>query len=57
MDEGRLSLSGSDLGYISQKQTGMLRSQTKVAQARACPNCGYVELYLNLQELKAWLFN
>lgn len=53
MDEGRLSLTGSGfLGYVSDKQTGMLRTVTKINQARACPNCGYVEIYLNPQELQ-----
>lgn len=54
MDEGWLSLAGSGyMGYVSKKQTGMIRVQTKINQARACPSCGYVELYLNPQELKS----
>ena len=54
MDEGRLSVSGSDhVGYVSNKQTGMLRVVTKAQLARACPNCGYMEMYLNPQELKS----
>ncbi len=52
MDEGALSAS-DPIGYVSKKQTGMLRSVTKISQARACLNCGYVELYLNPQELKS----
>ena len=51
MDEGRLSLSGSPAGYVSDKQTGMLRRATVIQAARACPNCGYVELYLDPKEL------
>lgn len=53
MDEGHLSWSGSGAtGYVSKKQTGMLRRATTVKQARACPNCGYVEMYLDPNELK-----
>jgi hypothetical protein len=52
MDEGRVSFSGSTAGYVSKKQTGMLRKATTIQQARACPNCGYVELYLDPNELK-----
>ena len=53
MDEGRMSLTGSGYaGYVSNKQTGMLRAVTKINLARACPNCGYVEMYLDPKELK-----
>jgi len=53
MDEGYMSWSGSgQSGYVSKKQTGMLRVVTKIALARACPNCGYVEMYLDPKELK-----
>jgi predicted nucleic-acid-binding Zn-ribbon protein len=52
MDEGRISFSGSTAGYVSSKQTGMIRRATTLQQARACLNCGYVELYLNPKELK-----
>jgi predicted nucleic-acid-binding Zn-ribbon protein len=53
MDEGRMSWSGnSHSGYVSNKQTGMLRTVTKIINARACPNCGYVEMYLDPKELK-----
>ena len=52
MDEGHVSFSGSASGYVSKKQTGMLRKAATIKQARACPNCGYVELYLDLKELK-----
>jgi predicted RNA-binding Zn-ribbon protein involved in translation (DUF1610 family) len=51
MDEGSLTLSDQP-GYVSRKQTGMLRTVTKISQARACPNCGYVEMYLDPRELK-----
>ena len=52
MDEGHLSFSGSAAGYVSNKQTGMIRRSTGIKQARACPNCGYVEVYLDPSELK-----
>jgi len=53
MDEGNMSWSGSGAsGYVSKKQTGMLRVVTKISQARACPNCGFVEMYLDPNELK-----
>lgn len=51
MDVGRPSF-GNPIGYISQKQTGMIRKPTTIQQARACLNCGYVELYLDPRELK-----
>ena len=52
MDEGRLSFSGSPGGYVSNKQTGMIRRPAAIKQARACPNCGYVEMYIDPNELK-----
>lgn len=51
MDEGSLSTSEQP-GYVSQRQTGMLRTVTKISRARACPNCGYVEMYLDPKELR-----
>jgi hypothetical protein len=51
MDEGRISFSGST-GYVSNKQTGMIRRATTIKEARACTNCGYVEMYLDPNELK-----
>jgi len=54
LDEGRLMMSGSDyIAYISNKQTGMIRTGTNVTQSRACSNCGYVEMYLDPKELKS----
>jgi predicted nucleic-acid-binding Zn-ribbon protein len=52
MDEGHISLSGSNAGYVSNKQTGMLRKAAPIRKARGCPNCGYVELYVEPKELK-----
>ena len=51
MDEGHLSFSDT-AGYVSKKQTGMIRKAAKIKQARACTNCGYVEMYLDPNELK-----
>lgn len=52
MDEDRLSVTGSDyIGYVSNKQMGMLRTVTTAHRARACPNCGYMEMYLDPKEL------
>ena len=51
MDEGRAS-AGDDLYYVSDRQSGILRSATPIRRARACPACGYVELYLEAAELK-----
>lgn len=54
MDVGLLSRSGSSyVGYISNKQTGMLKTVTPITQAHACPNCGYVDMYLDPKELKS----
>jgi len=54
MDEGMLSRAGSTyVGYISNKQGGMMKTVTPITQARACTNCGYVEMYLDPKELKS----
>jgi predicted nucleic-acid-binding Zn-ribbon protein len=52
MDEGYLSASDATFGYVSQKQRGMVRRPTNIERARACPSCGYVELYLDPKTLK-----
>lgn len=52
MDEGHVSFSGSAAGYVSKKQTGMVRRAATIKAARACLNCGYVEMYLDPNELK-----
>jgi len=44
MDEGMLSAS-DPIGYVSKKQTGMLRSVTQIRQARACPNSRTVAMW------------
>ena len=56
MDTGRISPTGSGfIGYVSDKQPGMLKQVTKVNLGLACANCGYVELYLDPEELKSRL--
>jgi hypothetical protein len=53
MDEGWVSPTGNGfIGYVSQRQKGMFKTVTKVNRACACPNCGFVEIYLDPQELK-----
>jgi predicted nucleic-acid-binding Zn-ribbon protein len=53
LDEGHISMTGQEfIGYVSNRQTGMLRQMTRLQAARACPSCGYVEMYLNPEELK-----
>ena len=52
MDEGRVSFSGSPPGYVSNRQTVMVRRAATIKAARACPNCGYLELYIDPNELK-----
>lgn len=54
MDTGRVAVS-DPLGYVSDKQTGMVRRATSVNVGLACTNCGYVELYLDPEELKSRL--
>lgn len=51
MDEGTLTSSDAP-GYVSRRQTGMLRTVTKLSRAYACLNCGYVEMYLDPKEVK-----
>ena len=53
-------LSSDGLFFMPHKQeTGRfgLRKTVRNAQARACTKCGYVELYLNPDELKAALLS
>jgi hypothetical protein len=40
------------LHYVSDRQTGFMKVATPIRKARACPACGYVELYLEAAELK-----
>ena len=54
MDTGHVDIS-DPLGYVSDKQTGMVRHATKVNLGLACTNCGFVELYLDPAELKSRL--
>jgi len=53
MDEGFVSVTGSGFyDYVSRKQTGMLKLVTKINMAHVCLSYGYVELYLDPNELK-----
>ena len=53
MEEGRLSLTGGEMFvYIPGSQPGKLKQRTKISRGLACPNCGYVELYLDPEELQ-----
>ena len=52
MDEGHVGFGESTPGYVSNKQTGMFRRGATIRKARACPDCGYVEMYLDPNELK-----
>jgi len=54
MDDGRMS-SGDTLGYVSARQEGILRVTTRVKRARACLQCGFIEMYLDPGELKSRL--
>jgi predicted nucleic-acid-binding Zn-ribbon protein len=51
MDEGQVSV-GEDLRYVSQRQKGMVRQPTPIVKAKACMQCGYIELYLDPAILK-----
>ncbi len=50
MDEGQVDAS-EPLRYVSNRQTGFVRSPTAVRKARVCLRCGYVELFLDADEL------
>jgi predicted Zn-ribbon and HTH transcriptional regulator len=59
LSEG-IMLSSDGLFFMPHKQeTGRfgLRKTVRIAQARACTKCGYVELCLNPDELKAALLS
>jgi hypothetical protein len=50
MDQGHATV-GEAIRYVSDRQTGAIRSPTVVKSAKACLSCGYVELYLDPAEL------
>lgn len=53
MEEGRLSATGGELlVYVPGKEPGMLKQTTRISRGLACPNCGYVELYLDTEQLR-----
>lgn len=47
MDEGNITR----IGYVSKKQTGFAIA-TQVQKVRACLQCGFLEWYLDPQELR-----
>jgi hypothetical protein len=51
MDEGTVSQS-EGVRYVSNRQKGMLKSVTLAKKAQVCLVCGYLELYLDADELK-----
>lgn len=51
MDQGTISVSESPK-YVSNRQKGMFKVVTPVSRAQVCLACGFVELYLNVDELK-----
>ena len=52
LDEGRASATSGSLVYRSDRQPSSAKT-TNVHAARACLDCGYVELYLPAEELRA----
>jgi hypothetical protein len=50
MDQGHATV-GEAIRYVSDRQTGAIRSPTIVELAKACLPCGHVELYLDPAEL------
>ena len=52
MDEGYVGFRESSAVYVSNKQRGIFPKVALIRQARACPNCGYVELYADPKQLK-----
>ena len=51
LDRGRLVNTYGNLGYKSDKQR-FLSSPVNDIEARVCIDCGYIELYLNVEKLK-----
>jgi hypothetical protein len=54
MDDGHMSV-GDTLGYVSGQQQGLLKVTTRVRRARACLECGFIEMYLDPTELRSRL--
>jgi hypothetical protein len=52
MDEGTVRFTDSAAWYISKKQRGIFKKAAIIREARACSNCGYVEMYLDPKQLK-----
>lgn len=53
MEEGRLAATGGEMFvFIPGKQPGILKQTTRINRGLACPNCGYVEMYLDPEPMK-----
>lgn len=50
-DEGSASASSGALVYLSNQQPASAKT-TVIRAARVCLNCGYVEFYVRVEELK-----
>jgi hypothetical protein len=53
MDEGYVT----QIGYVSDRQTGFARVATPIRRVRACLTCGVVEWFLDPEELKRKIQN
>ncbi len=51
MDQGAVSTS-EGVRYISNRQSGLLKAVTPARRAQVCLSCGYIELYLDADELR-----
>lgn len=51
MDQGTVSES-EGVKYVSGRQKGMFKVVTLAKRAQVCLTCGYIELYLDVEELK-----
>lgn len=43
---------GEMLVYIPGKQPGIFKQTMRINRGLACPNCGYIEMYLDREQLK-----
>lgn len=52
MDESSMSFSSSAAGFVSNRQSGFFKTDTSISVAWACPNCGFVEMYVDPEHLR-----
>jgi hypothetical protein len=52
MDEGSMSFSSSAAGFVSNRQSGIFKTNASISIAWACPNCGFVEMYVDPEQLR-----